>query len=121
METHKQKGDKGEELAAQFLEKKGYKIINRNWRFFHKELDLVAKHNNELIIIEVKTRMAGSLIPPHEAVNKKKQRFIIDAANSYIEKHNVNLDVRFDIVTVVYNGNNIEIEHIENAFYPKVK
>ena len=121
METHKDTGNRGEELAAQFLEKKGYKILNRNWRFFHKELDLVALYDNELIIVEVKTRMFGSLIAPHEAVNKKKQRFIIDAANSYIEKHNVNLDVRFDIVTVVYKADKIEIEHIENAFYPRVK
>ena len=114
-------GTKGEELAASYLEKKGYNILCKNWRFLHKELDLVARYKNELIIVEVKTRMVGSLITPAEAVNLKKQRFIIDAANSFIEKHDVNLEVRFDIITIVYGRNDFIIEHIENAFYPRVK
>ena len=121
MTERKNTGDKGEEIAANYLEKKGYTILFRNWQYMHKELDLVAQFNNELIIVEVKTRIAGSLISPLEAVNLKKQRFIITAANAFIEKHNVNLEVRFDIITIVYNFNNYIIEHIENAFYPKVK
>ena len=121
MTERKKTGDKGEEIAANYLEKKGYTILFRNWQYMHKELDLVAQFNNELIIVEVKTRIAGSLISPLEAVNLKKQRFIITAANAFIEKHNVNLEVRFDIITIVYNFNNYIIEHIENAFYPKVK
>jgi len=121
MTERKNTGDKGEEIAANYLEKKGYTILFRNWHYLHKELDLVVQFKNELIIVEVKTRIAGSLISPLEAVNLKKQRFIITAANAFIEKHNVNLEVRFDIITIVYNFNNYIIEHIENAFYPKVK
>jgi putative endonuclease len=121
MTNNKETGDTGEEIAAGYLEKKGYTIICRNWRYMKRELDLVATFKDELVIVEVKTRMAGSLISPLEAVNLKKQRFIISAANAFIEKHDVNLEVRFDIVTVVYNFNNYSIEHIEDAFYPIVK
>jgi putative endonuclease len=121
MSENKNKGNSGEELASTYLEKKGYKVLFRNWRFLHKEIDIVAAYKNELIIVEVKTRASGSLVSPIEAVNLRKQRFIIDATNAFIEKHNVNLDVRFDVITVIYKYNTYEIEHIENAFYPKVK
>jgi putative endonuclease len=121
MTENKKKGDEGEEIASSYLQKKGYKILFRNWRYLHKEIDIVAATKNELIIVEVKARASGSLISPLDAVNLKKQRLIIDAANAFIEKHNVNLDVRFDIVTIVYKFATYEIEHIENAFYPKVK
>jgi putative endonuclease len=114
-------GVAGEEIAANYLADKGYKILYRNWRYMKKELDLIATYKNELIIVEVKTRMRGSLITPLEAVNLRKQRFIISAANAFIEKHDVNLEVRFDIVTIVYNFNNYTVEHIENAFYPIVR
>ena len=121
MDTSKQTGTKGEDVAVGFLEKKGYKVLYRNWLYMHKEIDIVAQHNNELIIIEVKTRAAGSLISPLEAVNMKKQRLIIEAANAFIEKHNVNLETRFDIVTIVYSNGKCDIEHIENAFYPRMR
>lgn len=121
MTDTKKTGMKGEQVAADYLEKKGYRILFRNWRYMQKEIDIIAQLKNELIIVEVKTRMAGSLISPLEAVNLKKQRFIIAAANAFIEKFNLNSEVRFDIVTIVYNYNNYEIEHIENAFYPKVR
>ncbi len=117
----KNTGMKGEQIAADYLEKKGYTILFRNWRYMQKELDIVAQFKNELIIVEVKTRRAGSLVSPAEAVTLKKQRFIIAAANAFIVKHNVNSDVRFDIITIVYKYNDFNIEHIENAFYPKVR
>ena len=121
MNVNKQTGFKGEDIAANFLEKNGYKILYRNWLHKHKEIDIIAKTNNELIIVEVKTRALGSLISPLEAVNMKKQRLIIEAANAFIEKHNVNLETRFDIVTIVYSNSKCDIEHIENAFYPRMK
>lgn len=114
-------GIKGENLAADYLINKGYTILFRNWKYMHRELDIIAKCKNELVIIEVKTRHIGSMISPTEAVTNKKQKLIIDAANIYIQKHNINLDVRFDIISIVYNGNSYQIEHLENAFYPKQK
>jgi putative endonuclease len=119
--TNKQTGFKGEDIASGFLERKGYKILFRNWLYMHKEIDIVAQFKNELVIVEVKTRAANSLISPLEAVNYKKQRMIIEAANAFIEKHNVNLETRFDIVTIVYSNGKCDVEHIENAFYPRMR
>jgi putative endonuclease len=121
LNTNKQTGTHGEEIASAFLEKKGYKILFRNWQYKHKEIDIVAQTTNELVIVEVKTRALDSLISPLEAVNMKKQRLIIEAANAFIEKHNVNLETRFDIVTIVYSSGKYTIEHIENAFYPRMR
>ena len=121
MDTIKQTGSKGEDIASVHLEKKGYQILFRNWMFKHKEIDIIAKTKSELVIVEVKTRAKNSLISPLEAVSMKKQRFIIEATNAFIEKHNVNLETRFDIISIIYSNGGYEIEHIENAFYPKVR
>lgn len=121
MTNTKNIGSKGEEHAARYLENKGYSILARNWFYNHKELDLVARIGKEIVFVEVKTRIQGSLVSPAEAVNMKKQRFIIEAANAFIVKHNINFDARFDIVTVINTFDGTEIEHIENAFYPRVK
>lgn len=114
-------GKKGEDLAAEYLENKGYKLVLRNWQCMHRELDIIAIHQKELVFIEVKTRVQGSLVAPLEAVNRKKQRLLISAANLYIQKFKPENEVRFDIVTIVYTPHNYRIEHIENAFYPEVK
>jgi putative endonuclease len=121
MIDNKKTGFWGEEIAAGYLEKKGYTILFRNWQYMHKEIDLIAQKDKELIIIEVKTRSKSSLISPAEAVTLKKQRFIIQSTNVFIEKHDINLETRFDIITIVYDNAGYSIEHIENAFYPIVK
>jgi putative endonuclease len=121
MTKNKTTGAAGEEIASQHLENKGFEIISRNWQYMHRELDIVAKKDNMLVIVEVKTRAAGSMITPLEAVTPRKQRLIISAANTFIEKHDIDLEVRFDIVSVIYQVNSFQIEHIENAFYPRAK
>jgi|WetSurMetagenome_2_1015567.scaffolds.fasta_scaffold226555_3 putative endonuclease len=121
MTKNKSTGTTGEEIAAQYLENKGYEIIARNWQYMHRELDIVAKKDNILVIVEVKTRAAHSIVTPLEAVTSRKQRLVISATSVFIEKHNINLEVRFDIISILYNHNNYQVEHIENAFYPKVK
>ena len=121
MNINKQTGFQGEEIAVNFLEKRGYKILNRNWTYKHKEIDIIAQLNKELVIVEVKTRSADSLVTALESVSLKKQRLIIEAANAYIVKHDVNLETRFDIITIVYSNGTCQIEHIENAFYPRMK
>jgi putative endonuclease len=114
-------GNKGETIACEHLASKGYKILFRNWRFKQKEIDIIAQFEDQLIIVEVKTRAFGGIMLPKDAVNLKKQRLIIEAANAYIQKHDVNLEVRFDIISILYNANTYKVEHIENAFYPKVR
>jgi len=109
-------GKKGEDEAARFLVNKGYKIRHRNWRYKANEVDIIAEKNNLLIVIEVKTRTNPDFENPKEAVTKKKQRFIIKATDAYIQKFDIQLETQFDIVAVTIQNNNIQIEHIEDAF-----
>lgn len=111
-------GDKGELLAIKHLTKIGHKILATKWHFSHKEVDIITEFDNQIIIVEVKTRKKNSIIKPSDAVNKAKQINLIKAAQAYIEQNNLNSEVRFDIVSVIYSGKNFEIEHIEDAFYP---
>lgn len=111
-------GDKGEHLAVKHLANIGYKIVATKWRFSHKEIDIIAEHKNQIIIVEVKTRKTNSLISPEESVNKAKQTHLIKAAQAFMDQNNLNTDVRFDIITVIYSGNDFEIQHIEDAFFP---
>jgi len=118
MAEHNELGNKGEELATQFLKKKGYKIMSRNYRFKKLEIDIIAEFKNELIIIEVKTRASRFLAGPEETVTKSKQRSIIKAAQQYIIEHEIDLETRFDIISIILNQNEISIDHLEDAFYP---
>ena len=119
MAEHNDLGRLGEQLARDFLIAKGYKILEQNWSCGHKEIDIIAMDGNELVIVEVKTRRVQCLVDPEETVDKLKQRFLIWAAESYVERNNLDVDVRFDIVAIVVDKNNEHrIDHIENAFYP---
>ncbi|MDP4188748.1 MAG: YraN family protein [Bacteroidota bacterium] len=114
-------GDKGEEIAAAMLVKKGYKILHRNWQYIHKELDIVAAKDNMVVFVEVKTRKSPDFDTPSEAVTRKKQRFIVEAANAYISKYDIQYESRFDIVSVIFYEKSYRIEHIQDAFYPSVR
>lgn len=113
-----QKGFLGENIAVEFLEKKDYQIRERNWRKNHKEIDIIAETKNELVIVEVKTRASNYFQNPEDAVDLKKQKFLIEAAEFYVEENNIDKDVRFDVISILINDNEIKIEHIENAFAP---
>ncbi|MCK4630462.1 MAG: YraN family protein [Bacteroidales bacterium] len=115
-------GKKGEQIALDHLTEKDYKILKRNWYFRKKEIDIIAEKDDFLVIIEVKSRSVGFQENPRDAVNMKKQRFLIQAANAYVNKYNIDLEVRFDIITVVFlNDQEYEIEHIDDAFYPTLR
>ncbi len=109
-------GKMGEDLAAQYLVNKGYQILERNWHSGHKEIDLVALDGTTLVVVEVKTRRSDDFGEPDIAVGKSKQRMLVWAADSYVRYKKLNVDVRFDIVSIVFNGDTPEIEHIEDAF-----
>ena len=110
-------GKIGEQLAFDFLLDKNYEIIERNYRDKKTEIDIIAKHENYLVIIEVKTR-SYSLVNPENAVSKAKQKTLIEGALLYQEKFNIKLEIRFDIIAIIINGNKKEIVHFEDAFYP---
>jgi len=116
MATHNQTGRKGEDIAEAYLKEKGYVIIERNWYSSHNELDIIAENNGWLVIVEVKTRSGDMLAFPEDAVNKKKIRRTINAAHHYIRMHDINIPVRFDVISIVFKNGNPEIEHFEDAF-----
>lgn len=117
MSQHIELGRQAEQLAQKFLLSKGYKILNTNWRSYKREIDIVAQSESHLIVVEVKSRK--QTIHPYagEVVNLKKQRRLIQAAEAYIKIYSVTLPVRFDIVSIVFSGYKIDIEHIEDAFF----
>ena len=118
MAEHNEIGVKGEELASFYLEGKGYRILEKNWHFGREEIDIIAQHHDTLIIAEVKTRSGNFFGEPEEFVNRQKQRLLIKAANAYVEKKNIDMEVRFDIIGVILTGNKHRINHIEDAFHP---
>jgi len=114
----KELGKRGEAIAADYLAKNGYKIRHKNWHYGHKELDIVATNNNTLIVVEVKTRWTNYWEEPKESVRRKKQRFIIEAAEAYVQNYNLNMDVQFDVISIILKGEIFELEHIQDAFQP---
>ena len=109
-------GKIGEDLAAQYLIDKGYVILERNWRAYRKEIDIIAIDGKDIVFIEVKTRNSNEFGNPEMAVNRKKRAHIYAAASAYYFKHKIDLDVRFDIISILYHHGNPEINHIEDAF-----
>ncbi len=114
-------GNIGEDLAVNYLENKGYRILDRNWRSGHKEIDIVAMDGDTLVAVEVKTRKSATYGEPDIAVGVMKQRMLIWAANAYVRYHNIDIDVRFDIISIVFTDSEPHIEHIEDAFIPLIQ
>lgn len=111
-------GKEGESEARAYLERKGYRILHANWHFHHYELDIVAVDGEELVVVEVKTRSAGSLLRPEEAVDPQKIKRIVAAADAYVRHFDSALPVRFDIIAMQKrDGRYSVLEHIEGAFY----
>ncbi len=112
-------GKNGEEQAVSFLKNLGYQILALNWRFKHLEVDIIAQDGKELVIAEVKTRASDFFGTPESFVNKDKQSKLIRAAHEYIIQNNLDLEVRFDIVSVTTSTK--KVHHIKNAFYVGLK
>ena len=119
MAKHNELGKAGEDAAVAYLEQHGYIIRDRNWRKGHFELDIVAAKENELIVVEVKTRSNTQFAEPEDAVDLPKIRRTVRAADTYMKLFQIDASVRFDIITIVGNDNgDFKIEHIKEAFYP---
>ena len=118
MAEHNDFGKLGEELAVDYLTGKGYEILERNWRNVHKEIDIIAKDGKFLVIVEVKTRQTDEYGEPDVAVTRKKQRMLIAAANAYITRKGLDIETRFDIISIIFRDGEPVIEHIEDAFLP---
>lgn len=111
-------GKDGEELAIAYLRKHDYTIKHVNWREGKLELDIVAEKDDLLVIVEVKTRSTDYFGEPEHFVTIKKQRLIIKATNLLLKKDNIDKEVRFDIISIVFGEGEPKITHFERAFYP---
>ena len=122
MDEHLKTGTIGEELACRYLESLGYTIHERNWRYGHKEVDIIAQWGPTLVIAEVKTRSSGSYLKARESVTREKERFLIQAADHYVRLHHLELEVRYDIIALdIAPDCTYTIAHISNAFYPTLR
>jgi putative endonuclease len=111
-------GKAGEQIATLHFKSNGYKVLETNWRRGHLEVDIIAQKEDTLVIAEVKTRSTNFFGEPEEFVTRNKQSNLIKAANAYVLQHNLDVEVRFDIISILFNGPNHKIHHIEDAFYP---
>lgn len=114
-------GIKGEELAADFLKKNGYRILFRNWTYGRHEVDIIAENKECIVFAEVKTRAEAPLDPPVNAITREKQKAIIWAAEAYVKRYSIQKESRFDVITVIQKGEEFEIVHIPYAFYPSLR
>jgi putative endonuclease len=118
MEKYKQKlGKKGEDQAEEYLKNKGFVILDKNYRYGHKEIDLIGKEGNTIVFVEVKTGRSKKFGTPEERVSIRKQKNITMAALDYIQKSDVDgCDFRFDVLAISYEKGKESINHIRNAF-----
>ncbi len=118
MAKHIELGIKGEIIAVNYLKEKGFQILERNYRFKRGEVDIIAQKEDRLRVVEVKTRQSHYMAGPEITVTKKKQKAILKVANAYIDFNNFDGETQFDIVSIILNEKMVEIEHLEDAFYP---
>ncbi len=118
MAEHIEKGKKSEVEAAEWLKDEGYEIVCTNFRYNKKEIDIIAKEDNVLVFIEVKTKSFRSDENPGDIVPLRKQKFLLKAAEAYMMYYGIDVETRFDVIFVVYKGDETIIEHIKNAFSP---
>ena len=114
-------GKRGEDEACRWLIARGHIVLERNWRGGHCEIDIITADSAGLHFVEVKSRTAPTTADPLVNVTAAKQKHLVQAALKYLhsgERRYADADVNFDIVTVVFNGDNTEIEYYPQAFIP---
>jgi putative endonuclease len=120
-DTSKELGKKGEEIAAKYLKKEGYRILARNWFCDRREIDIIARQGDQIVIVEVKTREGDYFEEPWEAVSTAKIRNIVEAAEAWLIQMQVDLETRFDVISIVFSDEvNYELTHFQDAFTPPV-
>ena len=117
MAEHNELGKQGEALAIEFLQQKGYEILETNWTFQKAEIDIIAQKDSVLAIVEVKTRSSIDFGLPQDFVTPKKIQLLVKAVNEYVIAKDLEVQVRFDIIAIHKEGTEHHLEHIEEAFY----
>ena len=121
----KQLGDRGEAVAASFLEEQGYTILERNYRFEQAEVDLIcfqpaeeAERGGELVFVEVKTRSGLAFGRPEDAVDEQKRKHMIRVAEAFLHERRLDgAPCRFDVISVLLNRGAERVEHFKDAFW----
>lgn len=117
MATHNELGEIGEKLAAELLLTKGYEILARNYFYDRAEVDIIAKKDNLIICVEVKTRNSDFFGDPQSFVTPGKIKQIVKAMDYYLIENDISLETRFDIIAVLKNKTMEKVTHYEDAFY----
>ncbi|TLP76965.1 YraN family protein [Maribacter sp. ACAM166] len=117
MGKHNEFGKEGEQIAVEHLIKNGYNIRYQNYRYLKAEIDIIAQKKDILAIVEVRSRSSDYIENIAETVTSKKIKLLVMAANHYVTNNDLDVDVRFDIITVLKNKSRFELEHLEAAFY----
>jgi putative endonuclease len=119
MSIQQDHGKWGEQHAVEFLNQHGLIVLHQNWRYKKAEIDIIAKENDILVFVEVKTRSSTQFGTPEEKVNKRKQQLIIDAAMSFMRSEGYEDEIRFDIISVLGSPDRKpEISHFRDAWFP---
>jgi putative endonuclease len=121
MANQRKKGNIAEEIAAKFMEGQGLQILHRNWQSGHKEIDMIGYQADKLVIVEVKARNEDTYEEPGEAISSNKIRNLISATEDYMHEFNIDREVRFDMVYIVYTGPEYRIDYYEDAFGPAIE
>lgn len=117
MAHHNKLGEKGEQMAEAFLLKQGYRVLHRNWRHSHYEIDIIALKQNILHIVEVKIRSSKKYGLPEDAVTKKKFQNLLQAADEFLFLHPQYKHVQYDILAIsVYKNTEPEFFLIEDVY-----
>lgn len=116
MAAHNELGKKGEKLAVEFLLKGGYIIVARNFIYQNAEIDIIARKDNTLAIIEVKTRTTPDFGNPREFVKAKQIQNLINAVDHFVTDHDLDVEVRYDIVAIINSKAGTRLEHLKDAF-----
>lgn len=110
-------GKLGEEIAVKFLSGKGYKILERNFRYGHGEIDIIAMDGEVLVFVEVRTKFSDKFGMPEDSVTLRKRKQLKKIASAFLETHDVNFsECRFDFIGIMFKNRKPQINHIENAF-----
>ena len=118
MSSKKEIGQIGEDAAVRYLANLGYQILQRNWRFSHAEIDIIAKDQEILVFIEVKTRSYDYFGQPEDSIDERKENLISDAASQYMVLIKHDWEIRFDIISILMDKNQkLSINHYKDAWF----
>ena len=117
MAEHNELGKKGEKLATDYLLKKGYSILEKNYRFQKAEVDIIAIKGEILAAVEVKTRSTPEFGDPQDFLKPQQIKRLVKAVDHYVNEKDLDVEVRFDIIAIIKNKLDTRLEHIEDAFF----